>query len=178
MLRAAEPQAEALRADLAKQLASPTELIRVGLESWAELSSDVEEFSTLQISHWNEAGARPTFPLRLNTAMLEHLNSSGVFPILTARADGRLIGYICATITPDVESMGVLQAQQGTWFVSPGYPGVGMLLLQRLRLVLRNMGVHALYLHAPATGRGARLPKLFARLGAQPYQQVYCLENP
>lgn len=148
----------------------------IGLEPWG--SAGLDEMQELARAHMAEVGdlADPRRPAKLNDLLMGNLSRSGLLRIITARVDGLLLGYLLWTIMPDVESQGLLIADMGPWYVAPDAPNTVALRLWRRGLTeLRLAGVSLAHPHNRLAGRGARLGKLFARLGGQPEKQTWSL---
>lgn len=180
------PVVLARQAERASQLAGlraevlaggPKWLVRIGLESFRSIWADGQQMGW---QHYLESngGERPGHPFSPNVEGICQIESAGVFCGLSARVNGVLMGYISWSLVPDMESIGVLMADQGAWFVSPEAPSelrLGRRLLDASIAFLRTRGIHELQLHAPVAGRGSRLAGLFARLGARPTQSRWAL---
>jgi hypothetical protein len=104
------------------------------------------------------------------------LNNVGIFQVLTARVDGRMIGYLSWLIDFDLESKGTLVVNQAAWYVEPGHPIVGVRMLDRALSEFNKAGVEFVYLHHTNNGRGSNLKRLFERKGAELSGFTYRLE--
>ena len=98
---------------------------------------------------------------------LATLNNSGVFQVLTARIDGRMVGYFTWLLDFDMESKGTLIVNQSAWFVEKGHPIVAVRMFDRAMEEFKRIGVEYAYLHHTIKGRGASLGRLFERRGAK-----------
>jgi len=112
---------------------------------------------------------------RLDEEAMRRMCESGVLRILTARAEEKLVGYLTWQISLDVEAKNLLIAQQGAWFVRPGYPKAAFQLFEHSVRYLRTLGVQCIFPHHRLQGRGQRLSRFFCRRGAKPIQQTYSL---
>jgi hypothetical protein len=154
----------------------PPTFTRIGLEPLASL---LPEAKALLAAHQAEVFPEelPGRPYEPDEALVGAAEARGACKIVTARANGRLVGYLLWTIGSDPESRGVLVGNQGPWFVERGRPGVGPRMLDwSLTRLLPAMGVRAVDLHHNLVGRGRGLGRTFQRLGAVPYQMKYSLE--
>ena len=104
------------------------------------------------------------------------LNNGGTFRVLTARLEGRMIGYFSWFIDFDMESKGTLIVNQAAWYVEPGHPIVGVKMLDRAIEEFKKAGVQFAYFHHTVHGRGATLGRLFAKKGAELLGYNYMLK--
>lgn len=136
-----------------------------------------DEIMALASDHFQEVdgGVEDRRVFKLDRKLMSMLDASGAFLLLTARDDGRLIGYITWNITPDVESEGLTIAQQGAWYTLPGNAGAGARLFDHSLELLKLRGVDCAYPHHRAQGRGSDLSAFFKRRGAKETQRTYSL---
>lgn len=154
--------------------AAPERLI-VGLESWDTFWPDAD---ALARRHWDEVdgGVEPRRVYAPDAAKMRALQTLGIMQIVTARQAGRLVAYATWNITPDIESMRLLIAQQGAWYAAPDAPrGAGYRVFEYSVAWLRSLGVHMIYPHHRTQGRGADLGPFFRRWGAKHIQNTYSL---
>ena len=137
------------------------------------------ECDLLGRNHFVEAqsGIEPKREYGLTPGLLAQASRAGAFRIFTARKDGKLVGYITWTISPDVESLGLLVADQGAWYVAPEAQGKGLArrLFDKSLADLKLLGVKNVFPHHFHQGRGAGLEKFFTRRGAKKVKTVYSL---
>jgi hypothetical protein len=149
------------------------------LEIWREPFASVwPEVQILTQQHFDEVdgGVEPNRGHDVDAAALHELSKRGILLVITARLDGRLVGYFTWNVQTDVESKGLLIALQGAWFVSPDAPNrTAVWLWDRSEAELRWMGVKCIYPHHRLQGRGANIGKFFMRRGAKPIQTTYSL---
>lgn len=137
----------------------------IAWESWESMWPDAEPLAR---AHYAEVeghlAARK--PFNINADAMRQLNEAGVLRIATARLYGRLLGYCTWNVVPDIESWGLVMANQGAIYALDGFPELK--LCQRMIEFsipdLRASGVHYLLLHHRTFGRGARLWMLFMRV--------------
>lgn len=149
--------------------------ITIEVEPWSDAFwADME---ALAVDHFQEVdgGVEPNRSLRVDCDLMELIQKAGSLMILAARCDGRLIGYYTWQITPDVECAGLLIAQQGAWYVAPGFPRVAHDMFKRAVLELKARNVKCIYPHHRVQGRGANIGKFFKRQGAKEIQHNYSL---
>lgn len=163
---------EALKRDAVQSLPD----LEIGLEPFASIWPEVD---ALGAAHFEEVdgGIEPNRPYRLDVALMQQLENIGCLKIITARVKGHLAGYCTWNITPDVESAGLLIAQQGAWFVGKDFDRLhlGTKMLKMAITELRKLGVKNIFPHHRLQGRGARLGLLFRRMGAKEIQHTYSL---
>lgn len=148
----------------------------IGLEPWTdELWSELwplAECHSLEV----DEGVEPRRPFKLDLNLMRLLAQSGSLKVVVARkAHGRPVGYYTWNVTPDVESEGLLIAQQGAWFVEPGRAGVAVLMFDCAVRELKALGVKCIYPHHRTQGRGRDIGKFFRRRGAKLIQHTYSL---
>lgn len=115
---------------------------------------------------------------RKNWPMIEHLERAGAWHIMTARLNGRMLGYLASVVGPSLERVGVMTATQAPFFVADDARGLnlGMRLERASIRGLQQRGVTEIYMRAGVRGSGPRLGVLYRRLGAKEHGQMYKLE--
>lgn len=102
-----------------------------------------DEIDALAKLHWSGTQSyRRHEPYNPDTQRYFIHNHNGFFHLITARDDGKLIGYFGVYITPSMHSQ-LLTAVEDTFFIHPGYRQ-GRLALRILRFVehyLAELGV-------------------------------------
>jgi hypothetical protein len=150
--------------------------IRLGVERWADVADEAEEIGAQHFAEV-ERGLDPRRRYKLDKRLMQALDAQNMILIVTARVNGALAGYFTWQITLDVESEGLIIAQQGAWFVRPEYArfSFGRELLKLSISELKVRGVKCIFPHHRMEGRGNRLGLLFRRLGAVLTQETYML---
>lgn len=151
----------------------------IGWEPFASMWPDAKDLIT---AHFNEVEGDLAInrPCGINHERLNSLDEMSVMRCATARAGGRLVGYMTWMLMPDVESFDTLMATQGGIYVAPDAPRSGMFGLSYYMLrfcipALRFLGVKFLFLHHRLRGRGKNLGMLFKRFGATEIKHEYYL---
>lgn len=148
----------------------------IACEPWDSIWPEV---GRLAEEHFDEVdgGVEPRRKLKLDVPRLRAMSLMGCLLIVTARRDGRLVGYYTWQIMPDVESEGLLIAQQGAWFVTraAGSVNLGYRMFERSIAELKLMNVKMIFPHHRLQGRGTRLGRFFEMFGAKPIQHTYSL---
>jgi GNAT superfamily N-acetyltransferase len=104
------------------------------------------------------------------------LDDVGALQVMTARANGRLFGYLWTIVGPSLEGPGITEARHTAFYASPLIKGLGMRLLRAANDALRVRGVDAIIMRAGIRGDGPRIGTLYRRLGAEPFGELYRLE--
>jgi hypothetical protein len=161
---------------LGLNLASLSGQVQFAIERWPAIA---REATALGAQHFAEVerGLDPRRPYRLSDRLMTALDAVGYLVIATARVDDALVGYCSWQVAEDVESEGLLIAQQGAWFISPDYSDLhlGLPLLKFAIADLKARGVQFIFPHHRMQGRGRRLGLLFQRMGAVLTQATYML---
>lgn len=148
--------------------------LAVRVERFAEIWPEVDQ---LGLEHFAEVdgGVEPKRSYVLDSDQMRQMCKQGILRILTARCEGKLVGYLTWQISLDVESRNLLIAQQGAWFVRPGYPKAAHRLFTESISYLKSLGVQCIFPHHRLQGRGRGLARFFARQGAKATQLTYSL---
>lgn len=101
---------------------------------------------------------------------------AGLLKVLTARKDGRLIGYLSWMINFDMESYGTLIVNVGSWYVEPGHFGVAHKMFDWAMDEFKRKKVKFVYWHHPVLGRGSNLGSFFYRKGAELVSYNYVMK--
>lgn len=126
--------------------------------------------------HCNSVGEDADEWERKNWPLWRTLYDAGAMQILTARANGRMFGYLVTFIHPSMTSEAVTSAANTLFFGSDDMPGVGILLQRAALKVLKARGVNDVFWEAGARGSGPKLGNLYKRLGAVEHGKTYRLE--
>ena len=135
------------------------------------------EIKRLAGQHFEEVdgGVEPRRRFELDEDVMVAMERAGVIKVLVAREEGKIIGYYTWQIAPDVESKGLLIAQQGAFYVEPGNPSVAHAMFERSVQELRALGVKCIFPHHRTQGRGEHLGRFFERRGAKKIQETYVM---
>lgn len=165
-----------LEAEVSDLLGRPqaAKFYRVGREPWATIWPDAPRVGEDNYLEVND-GPREGHPFAPDDALISEAERQGVFFGFSARCNGQLVGYASWSIHRNPESVGMILADQGALYALPGHPRIGRKLFDVGLDHMRKIGAHEAQLHAPMFGRGARLGKLFRRMGAKPVQTRYAL---
>ena len=139
------------------------------METYGQLRKEAEAL-TLAEEHFDEV-APGSVPLCLNHQQFEWMDANNVLHIVTARDEGKLVGYhftICKTHL----HRNVLAGYVDAFYISPEHRNgrVGMRLMQYAEDTLKRRGVQWIYSgskHVKDVGR------LMEHLGYAPIETVY-----
>jgi hypothetical protein len=138
-------------------------MLEIKLEKVKDVWEDLHELARKEYFEV-EVGWREFKP---DWESMESLNNAGKFQVLTARVDGRMVGYFTWLIDFDMESKGTLIVSQAAWYVEPGHPIVGAKMFDIAVKEFKRVGVKFAYLHHTTRGRGASLGRFFSKKGAE-----------
>jgi len=145
-------------------------MITYQLEEWDVVKQDVCRLAT---QHYVECeAAENKFPFSLDMDTFEVLAEQGLLHCFTARADGKIIGYIVNAISDRHLHFEAKTANHLGWYVAPEFRKklVGVKLLALTEEELRKIGVQIMYgshtIHADAS-------QVFKRLGWQDVERHY-----
>jgi hypothetical protein len=147
----------------------------VGLEPWSDgLWAEMKPHAE---AHFREVdgGVEPNRPFKLDERLMGVIAQAGSLKVVIARKAGFLVGYFTWNLMLDIESEGLLIAQQGAWYVAPGHPRVAVEMFDASVAAFKALGVKCLFPHHRTQGRGAQIGKFFKRRGAKHIQQTYSL---
>ena len=115
--------------------------------------------------------------LRKNLGMFSALDKTNRWHVVTARCNGRMLGYLVSIIAPSIESERVTTATQTLFFVSEDAKSKALgLRLQRASIAaLHGRGVNEIYMRAGVRGAGPNLGTLYRRVGAREFGSLYKL---
>ena len=115
--------------------------------------------------------------LRKNLPLLNRLDDIGAGQIITARLNGRMLGYLISVVSPSLEAEDLLMATQLPFYVSPDAQNLRLVMrLQRAAIAdAEARGVEEIYGRAGVRGDGPRLGIVYRRLGFDEFGQLYKL---
>ena len=168
------PHIEAMKAEARVALADMDAGYTVGIEPfqhfWAE-AKPLAEAHSLEV----DSGIEPRRPFKVWERGFRLAQDAGALRVFALRQHGKLVGYFTWQISLDMESEGLVIAQQGAWYVAPGHPWGYRKLWRESIAALRVMGVKHIFPHHRTQGRGDRLGLFFKREGAKEIQHTYSL---
>lgn len=134
-----------------------------------------DEFESLAVLHWQDAQQTRgnTEPFLLSRDRYESANASGFLRFLTARQEGRLVGYLVLYVTASMHSQ-IPMAVEDTFFLHPLHRGGrnALRFLQFMETTCRAWGVHKL-LCSCETANTTGIVRLLEHLDFQPAIMQY-----
>jgi hypothetical protein len=163
---------------LTREIHSPSDLKRRshssdGLEIREEsFATSFQDAIPLFEQHCVAIGEPPDEWTRNNIGLIEQMDKSGVLQILTARANGKMFGYLLTTLGIGIDSDSGKSASHTLFFASKEWPGAG-LRLQRAALGLLKAKGYSEVIMRSGIGLGARVETIYKRLGAELDGKLY-----
>lgn len=145
-------------------------MITYQVEAWSDCS---EEMSRLWKAHWEEVAMnKDTIPLEPNMEMYGWLESTGQMHVLTARSDGRIVGYHVSIVRPHLHYKSSLSSFTDMYYVSPDHRKgmVGVRLFKEAEKTLRARGVQKMF---TGTKLSLDMGRIFERLGWVETERLY-----
>lgn len=148
--------------------------ITIQVEQWSSFLVDAE---ALFREHCVAVGEPEDQFLRKNHPLGRQLEKLGRWHVVTARSNGRMLGYLVSIISQSTEAVGLTIATQTLFFASQDAQRSNLpLRLQRAAIEdLRKRGIGEVYMRAGVRGGGPKLGVLYRRLGAEEFGSLYKL---
>jgi GNAT superfamily N-acetyltransferase len=127
--------------------------------------------------HLVAVGEAPdNFP-RKNIALMRRLDEAGFLSVVTARVNGRMMGYLMTILAPSLESETTTTATQTTFFATRDAKNMNLgLKLQHAAIeAARRRGADEVLMRAGVRGAGPKMGALYRRLGAEDHGQIFRL---
>ena len=148
----------------------PSTVVAFALEKFSDIVVEATELLRL---HYDEvAPLKDLFKLNLDVQTYLKLQAAGILHIVTARLNGRLIGYVSLIIKEHIHYKDVLMATDDVHFLHPDFRkgGTGLRMLRFAEQKMREKGVKVMALRTKvASNHGV----LFERLGFAATDVVY-----
>jgi len=115
---------------------------------------------------------------RKNWPLARKLEGVGAYQIVTARMNGRMIGYLASVLTDTLEEVDAIVGVQTIFCVSQDAAGLnlGMRLERAAIKAAEDRGAKDIMLRAGVRGSGPKLGAFYRRLGAVPFGEWYKLD--
>lgn len=123
--------------------------------------------------HLIQVGEPPDNWKKKNLPLMRRLYNLGVFHITTARCNGRMFGYLAATLSPSFESENLLSGLHTSLYASKDMPGLGLKLQRASAAALRQKGAGEILFYAGVRGDGPKTEVLYQRMGAKECGRFY-----
>jgi len=133
----------------------------------------IDEIKPLLEDHWEEIALnKEVIKLNPNYEMYEKLCHAGVMRIVTARDDGKLIGYCICIIAYNLHYKDSLTATNDIFFISKDYRkgSTGVKLFIKNEEILKSYGVQRLIMN---TKVHQDVGAIFERLGYKQTERVF-----
>jgi hypothetical protein len=125
--------------------------------------------------HSIQLGEAPDGYLRRNWRLMDAMDRGGGMQIVTARCNGRMVGYYVCYIAPATDDAARVSAMHISIFVSKDFAGLGLRLQRASIAMLRDKGIDEVCFRAGILADGARMGAIYQRAGAEHIGQVYRL---
>ncbi len=125
--------------------------------------------------HSVQLGEAPNGYLRRNWDLMRTMDRGGGMQIVTARCNGRMVGYYVCYIAPATDDASLITSTHISIFVSKDFAGLGTRLQRASIQMLRESGVGELCFRAGVMADGARMGAIYRRAGAEHIGQMYRL---
>jgi hypothetical protein len=137
-----------------------------------------QDAQPLFAEHSASIGWAPGEYHKLDWGMLAVLDEVGALHTMTARMNGRMLGYLISILAPCLEHKGKITATQTLFFACEDAKGLrlGMRIQKASIEALRARGVFQVAMRAGIRGSGPRLGAVFKRLGAMENGHLYTLD--
>ena len=122
--------------------------------------------------HCVASGEAPDAWTRENIPVLETMDRMGLLQVMTARANGKLFGYLVTMVGSLLTDSADRSATHTLFYASPAWPGAGLRLQRAALAALKAKGVEEVYMRS-GLGPGSRVEVLYRRLGAEPEGRLF-----
>jgi hypothetical protein len=126
--------------------------------------------------HSIELGEAPDDYQKRNWPLMMKMDEIGAMHIMTARCNGRMVGYYVCYVAPATNDATLVSALQISIFASRDFPGIGMRLKRAATESLRERGIGEVNFRAGINADGARMGAIHEREGAECIGRIYRLD--
>jgi hypothetical protein len=135
-------------------------------------SSFVEELQALLPEHYEELCVVKEYPLDPDWVTYARLEQAGILPCVTARVDGKLVGYVIYMTQPHLHYRACMTAFEDIYFLKKEYRlgRTGIRLFQYAEKVLKQLGVNRVVMGTKVHSDKSRL---FEYLGYKMTDKVF-----
>jgi len=147
--------------------------VTYSVEKWRDVLPEMEP---ILVQHWHEiALGHAKVPLDIARDKYQEFCDAGVLHIVTARDDGKLIGYHVAIVSGHLHYQGTKHGITDVYFILPEYRTgyVGIRLFRRVEQEMKAMGVVKLVTAAKLHTANGRTGRLFEFLGYNAAETVF-----
>ena len=143
------------------------------VEKWAAVLPEMEP---ILVQHWREiALGHDKVPLDIGRDKYQGMCDAGVLHIVTARDEGRLVGYHIAIVSGHLHYMSTLHGVTDVYYLLPEYRRgrTGIRLFQFVEVEMRGLGVKKLYTGCKLHTADGKSGKLFEYLGYTKTEELF-----
>lgn len=145
----------------------PREGPRDGLEIQEEsFDSSFPEAEKLFASHCVAVGEPPDEWTRKNIPLYQKMDAVGMLQVLTARANGKMFGYLVSMLGETTDSATMRSATHTLCFASKEWPGAGLRLHREAIKKLKSKGFDEIIMRSNP-GAGERIEAIYKHIGAE-----------
>jgi len=150
------------------------QVIRDGLEIKEEtLEESFKDAIPLFQDHCMSVGEPPDEWTRNNIQTLSNMEKAGFLQVLTARANGKMFGYLVSILGLDGHDSGTERSASHTlFFASKEWPGAGLRLQRTALSLLKSKGFDTVVMRS-GLGLGAKVETIYKRIGAEPDGKLF-----
>lgn len=185
-LRAYAPQLRKAEAVCARRIRSIIRPPKMGDPDDSGITIQEEPFiaawegaKSIMAEHCLAVGEEPEDWRALNVPLMEKLDDLGAMLVMTARCNGRMLGYLGTVLSPSLKEVGVIQATQLGLFVcedAAGH-GLGPRLTKAAIDAAWARGAKQVFMRSGVRGDGPRMHAVFRRLGAKEDGRLYRIDR-
>lgn len=159
-----------MKADL---VSKPPAKINDGLEIKEEsFVNSFPDAEGLVESHCLAIGQAADEWTRNNIPLFQMMDETGCLQVLTARANGKMFGYLVSILGPSMESQSDRSATHTLFYASQEWPGAGLRLQREALHRLKDKGISEVVMRS-WLGPGSRIETLYRRIGAERDGSIY-----
>jgi hypothetical protein len=122
--------------------------------------------------HCVASGEPPDEWTRKNIPVMATMDKLGLLQVLTARANGKLFGYLVTMVGSVLSETRDRSATHTLFYADSHWPGAGLRLQRTALAVLKAKGIEDVYMRS-GLGPGSRIEVLYRRLGAEPEGRLF-----
>jgi GNAT superfamily N-acetyltransferase len=148
--------------------------------AWEPLARMMEAgLPAIVAAHWEEVGIhKDDVPLAVDWKKYQQIEAGGILKIMSARRDGRLVGYASYLVLPHLHYSTTLHAMNDAIYVDAAERGTGIRLIKAAERGLAEMaapGVCRIVYHAKLHVEAERgtLARVFDRLGYRAFETTH-----
>lgn len=148
-------------------------MIVFATERWADI---YPELSLLLVQHWREiASHHDRIPLDVAYHRYLALCEAGVLHVLSAREDGKLVGYHVAIVSGHLHYQGTLHCITDVYYLAPEHrrAATGIQLFRELERLMKARGVVKMFTGTKLHTHDGKTGRLFEFLGYTHTENLY-----